>query len=131
MIGVDTNVLVRYLVQDDPKQSAAATRLFQSLSVAAPAFVSLVVLAETIWVLKSRYTANAERIGQVVETLLRTDAIQVERADVVWAGLRRFRQARGDFPDALVAELALAAGCKQVYSFDHGAAKRSGMTLLE
>ncbi|HEU0276449.1 MAG TPA: type II toxin-antitoxin system VapC family toxin [Rhodanobacteraceae bacterium] len=131
MIGIDTNVLVRYLAQDDAKQSAAASRLFQSLSPASPAFVSQIVLAETIWVLESRYDAGAERVGQVIETLLRTDALQVERADVVWRALRRFREAQGDFPDALVTELALAAGCKQVYSFDRGAVKRSGMTPLE
>jgi predicted nucleic-acid-binding protein len=131
MIGLDTNVLVRYLAQDDPKQTAAATKLFGSLSAASPAFISQVVLAETVWVLQSRYTADAARIGQVVETLLRADAVQVERADVVWRALRRFRQDQGDFPDALVTELAHAAGCGQIYSFDRAAVKRSGMTLLE
>lgn len=131
MIAIDTNVLVRYIAQDHPRQSAAAARLFQSLSVASPAFVSLVVLAETVWVLKSRYAAGTERVGLVVETLLRTDAIKVERADVVWQALRRFRQAKGDFPDAVVADLARAAGCNRVYSFDRGAVKHSDMTLLE
>lgn len=131
MIGLDTNVLVRYLAQDDPKQTAAATRLLGSLSVASPGFVSQVVLAETVCVLQSRYAADASQIGQVVETLLRTEVIRVERADVTWRALRRFRQDQGDFPDALVAELARAAGCKQIYSFDRGAVKRSGMTLLE
>lgn len=131
MIGVDTNVLVRYLAQDDAKQSVAATRLFQSLSAATPAYVSHIVLAETVRVLESCYAADAVRIDQVIETLLRTEALHVERADVVWRALRRFRQAHGDFPNALVTELALAAGCEQVYSFDRGAAKRSGMTLLD
>lgn len=130
MIGIDTNVLVRYLAQDEPKQTAAATRLFESLTAATPAFVSQIVLAETVWVLQSRYAADLERIGQVVETLLRTDVVQVERADIVWRALRRFRRDQGDFPDALVAELALSAGCERVYSFDRGAVKRSGMALL-
>lgn len=131
MIGIDTNVLVRYLVQDDPDQAALATRLLESLSSAAPAFVSHVVLAETVWVLRSRYAADASGIGQVVETLLRTEVILVEHADVVWRALRRFRKSQGAFPDALVAELARAAGCEQVYSFDRAAVKRSGMTLLQ
>lgn len=131
MIGLDTNVLVRYLAQDDPKQTAAATRLSGSLSAESPAFVSQVVLVETVWVLQSRYAADASQIGRVVETLLRTDVIEVERADVVWRALRRFRQDQGDFPDALVSELAHVAGCKQIFSFDRGAVKRSGMTLLE
>jgi predicted nucleic-acid-binding protein len=131
VIGLDTNVLVRYLAQDDPKQTAAATKLFGSVSAASPAFVSQVVLVETVWVLQSRYATDAAQICQVVETLLRTDAVQVERADVVWRALRRFRQNQGDFPDALVTELAHAAGCRQIYSFDRAAVKRSGMTLLE
>ncbi len=131
MIGIDTNVLVRYLAQDDPKQTVVATRLFESLSSATPAFVSQIVLAETVWVLQSRYAADSARVDQVVETLLRTDVVQVERADIVWRALRRFRQDQGDFPDALVTELAQAAGCERVYSFDRGAVKRSGMTLLE
>lgn len=130
MIGVDTNVLVRYLAQDDAKQTAAATKLFGSLSAASPAFVSQVVLVETIWVLQSRYLADAPQIDKVIETLLRTEVIQVERADVVWRALRRFREDQGDFPDALVTELAHAAGCNQIYSFDRGAAKKAGMTLL-
>lgn len=131
MIGLDTNVLVRYLAQDDPKQTAAVTRLFESLSTASPAFVSQVVLVETVWVLQSRYAVDASQIGQVVETLLRTEAIKVERADIVWQALRRFRQGSGDFPDALVLELARNAGCQQTYSFDRAAVKRCGMTLLE
>lgn len=131
MIGLDANVLVRYLAQDYPKQTAAATRLLGSLSAASPAFVSQVVLVETVWVLQSRYAADAPQIGEVIETLLRTEVIQVERADVVWRALRRFRQDQGDFPDALVAEIARAAGCKQIYSFDRAAVQRSGMTLLE
>lgn len=131
MIGLDTNVLVRYLAQDDTKQTAAVTRLFESLSTASPAFVSQVVLVETVWVLQSHYATDASQVAQVVETLLRTEVIQVERADVVWQALRRFRQGQGDFPDALVVELARAAGCKQTYSFDRGAVKRCGMTLVE
>lgn len=131
MIGIDTNVLVRYLVQDDPEQSALATGLLESLTSANPAFVSQVVLVETVWVLRSRYAADAPQIDHVLETLLRTEAIAVERADVVWRALRRFRKSQAAFPDAMVSELAFAAGCDQIYSFDRGAAKRSGMTLLD
>lgn len=131
MIGVDTNVLVRYLAQDDPRQAAAATRLFESLSAAEPAFVSHVVLVEAVWVLQSRYAADAGQVAQVIETLLRTDVMMIEGADVVWRAVRRFRKDGGGFPDALVAELALAAECGRTVSFDRGAVRRSGMTLLE
>ena len=130
MIGLDTNVLVRYLAQDDAKQAAAATRLVESLTAAEPGFVSQVVLVESVWVLESCYEVDAARIGTVIETLLRLESIRVERADVVWRALRRFRGSGGDFPDALVAEVAADAGCRTVYTFDRGAVKRAGMTLL-
>lgn len=130
MIGLDTNVLVRYLAQDDPKQAILATRLVESLTPAAPGFVSHVVLAETVWVLESCYAADAARIDAVIEALLRTESIQVERAELVWRALRRFRESRGDFPDTLVTELAMDAGCRVIHTFDRGAAKRAGMTLL-
>lgn len=131
MIGLDTNVLVRYLVQDDARQAARATRLIESLSTAEPGFVSSVVLTEAVWVLESCYNADAARIGDVVEILLRTDAIRVDHTEVVWRALRRFRDARGDFSDALIAALAREAGCTTTYTFDRGAVKHAGMTFLE
>jgi len=131
VIGVDTNILVRYLAQDDPRQAALATRLFESLSSDSPAFISQIVLVETVWVLRSCYAADAAKIGQVIETLLRTETIQLERVEVVWRALRRFRKGRGSFPDALVTELARDAGCERIYSFDQAAAQRAGMTLLQ
>lgn len=130
MIGVDTNVPVRSLTQDEPNQARVAPKLFASLSPSAPAFVSHVALAETLWVLESCCAADSRKIGGVVEMLLRTDAIRVERADIVWQALLRFLATQGDFSDMLIAELAQAAGCERVFSFDRGAAERSSMTLL-
>lgn len=131
MIGLDTNVLVRYLAQDDPAQTPRATELIESLTAEAPGFISQVVLVETVWVLESCYAADAARIAEVVETLLHVETLVVDEADIAWRGLRQFKQAGGDFADALVAALARRAGCETVYSFDRGAAKRSGMTLLQ
>lgn len=126
-----TNVLVRYLTQDDAAQAALATRLIESLTSDAPGFVSHVVLVEVAWVLESCYALGGAALGEVLETVLRTDALRIERAEVAWRALRRFRQEGCDFSDALVTELALTAGCDAIYSFDNSAAKRSGMTLLE
>lgn len=131
MTGLDTNVLVRYLTQDDPQQTPLATQLIESLSVDAPGFVSHVVLVETAWVLESCYDADAARVATVVETLLSVESILVDQAEVVWRALRQTKQAGGDFPDALVSALARHAGCETVYSFDRGATKRFGMTLLK
>lgn len=130
MIGLDTNVLVRYLAQDDPKQAALATRLIESLGADEPGFVSHVVLAETLWVLESCYAADPARVQQVVDVLLRTSGIVVERAESVWRALWQFKQNDGEFADTLIAVSAADAGCQATYTFDKGAAKRSGMTLL-
>lgn len=130
MIGLDTNVLVRYLAQDEPKQATLATRLIESLTTDEPGFISHVVLAETLWVLESCYAADPARVQQVVDALLRTGGIVVEHAESVWRALRQFKQNEGDFADTLIAVSAGDAGCRAIYTFDKGAAKRSGMTLL-
>lgn len=130
MIGLDTNVLVRYMAQDEPIQTALATQLLESLTADDPGFVLHVVLAETVWVLESCYAADPARIQQVVDTLLRSSGIVVERADTVWRALRQFKQSGGDFADTLIAASARDTGCRAIYTFDKGAAKRSGMTLL-
>lgn len=130
MTGLDTNVLVRYLTQDDPGQSARASRLIESFTPDRPGFVSLVVLVETVWVLESCYGADAAKIGEVVETLLRIAGLLVAHAKVVWQALHEFRQQAGDFSDTLITRIAKDAGCTSVQTFDKGAAKRSGMMLL-
>lgn len=130
MIGLDSNVLVRYLTQDDPKQAPLASRLLESLSSDDPGFVSQVALCGTVWVLESCYAADAGRIGEVVEGILRTDAIRVQHAEVAWRALRKFKVGHGDFSDMLVAAIAADAGSRTSFSFDHGAVKHAGMTLL-
>jgi len=130
VIGLDTNVLVRYLAQDDPKQAALATKLIESLTTDEPGFISHVVLAETLWVLESCYAADPARVQQVVDAVLRTSGIVVERAESVWRALRQFKQNDGEFADTLIAVSAADAGCRATYTFDKGAAKRSGMTLV-
>lgn len=130
MIGLDTNVLVRYLAQDDPAQTALAGRLIESLTPDEPGFVSEVVLVETVWVLESCYGAGAAQIARVVETLLYIESLVIDATEPVWRALRQFQQSGGDFPDALVTALARQAGCSMVYSFNRGATRRSGMTLL-
>lgn len=134
MIGLDTNVLVRYLAQDDPRQSAAATRLIeQTLSTAQPGFISLVVLIELCWVLKRLYGAKEPELADTVGALLDTGTFRVEHRHVVQAALSRVTQGQGrkaGFADALVAALAQHHGCDQTLTFDKGAAASAGMTLL-
>lgn len=128
MIGLDTNVLVRYLAQDDARQAAKATELIEDLTPAQPGYLSQVVLAELVWVLQSCYAVSRERIGEILERLLRTQGLQVQDADRVWQALRVYRHG-GDFADCLIARVAAAAGCDAVVTFDKGATK-AGMRLL-
>ena len=130
MIGLDTNVLVRYVAQDDPKQSPQATRLIESLTAEAPGYVSIVSVVELVWVLAGCYTSTRNEICEVLETLLRTKEIIVARADIVWKALRIFREGKADFADCLIERSANEAGCSHTATFDRDAAKHCGMRLI-
>jgi predicted nucleic-acid-binding protein len=131
VIGLDTNVVVRYLTQDDPKQSPIATRLMEkTLSSDEPGFISLVVLAEVIWVLVSLYAVDRAGVAEVVGGLLTIEQLRVESAELVWRAKRRFEASKADFSDALIAECGIAAGCKRSVTFDRTAAATSGFELL-
>ena len=130
MIGLDTNILVRYLTQDDVAQSKKANALIESLSPEAPGFISHLSLVELVWVLQGCYGSNKKDIIQVLDTLLRTSGLMVEQADVVWQALRRYAEANGDFADGLIERVNHAAGCEYTATFDRDAAKSAGMRLL-
>ena len=131
MIGLDTNVIVRFLAQDEPEQSAIATRLFSDLSNEAPGFVSAVVLVETTWVLARRYGASREDIGEVVERFLRSTELIVENPEATYRALAVFRSGRSiQFADALIAMTSALAGAEETVTFDRGAADEGGMRLL-
>jgi predicted nucleic-acid-binding protein len=130
MTGLDTNVLVRYIMQDDTKQSPLATRLIESLSVDAPGFVPLVSVTELAWVLSSAYELDRGQLIEAFEALLRTKELIVESAEVVWKALRLVQSSNADFADCLISCSAAAAGCAKTMTFDRGAAKGAGMTLI-
>mgnify|MGYP000613183840 CR=1 FL=1 len=130
MIGLDTNVLVRYVVQDDPKQSLQATRLIESLTADAPGYVSETSVVELVWVLSGCYAATKTEIYEVLETLLRTKEIVVAHADTVWKALRVFKDSKADFADCLIERSANEAGCSYTATFDRDAAKYCGMRYI-
>ena len=130
MIGLDTNVLVRYIMQDDPKQSPKATKLIDALTVAAPGFVSLVSVVEIAWVLSSCYGLTRDQVAQTLELMLRTKEIIIDGADLVLKSLRTFRASTADFADCLIERSASSAGCTKTMTFDISAAKTAGMTLI-
>ncbi len=130
MIGLDTNVLVRYVAQDDPIQSPKATSLIESLTAKEPGFISVVSVVELVWVLSSCYDSTKTEICKVLETLLRTKELVVAQADTVWKALRAYRDGKADFADCLIERSANEVGCTHTATFDVCAAKSCGMQLI-
>ena len=130
MIGVDTNVLVRYIAQDDAAQSARATRLLeQECGPATPGFIGLVVLLELVWVSESCYGASRTDIANILRRILSIRQLLVQDAETAWKALRLFESSKADFADCLIERTATSAGCTVVMTFDKAASK-AGMTLL-
>jgi predicted nucleic-acid-binding protein len=130
MIGLDTNVLVRYIMQDDLKQSPKATQLIDGLTIEAQGFVPVVSVIELVWVLSSAYALTRAQVGAALELLLRSKEIVLDRADLVLQAQRRFTSGHVDFADALIERMANDVGCTGTMTFDAGAAKSAGMTLI-
>ena len=131
MIGFDTNVLVRYIVQDDPVQADAATRLIESRCTAqTPGYVSVLVLMELVWVLTTAYRYKKSTVAAVIAQILRTAEFTVEDRDIVWAALRTFEARTAEFADCLIASRNHARGCAETYTFDRRAARGRYMTLV-
>ena len=131
MIGLDANILVRYLTQDDPKQAALANRLIEeTLSAEHPGFVSTVALVELVWVLESGYGCDRAQISTVLERLLRAKPLVVERAEVAWQAARLFAAGKADFADCMIERAGHADACDHTLTFDRLAAKGAGMRLL-
>lgn len=130
MIGLDTNVLVRYIAQDDSEQSPRAAALIESLSSEAPGYVTTVSVVELVWVMQSCYDLTREGIAEVLSQLLRTREIVVENAEVVWRAIRVFGASGADFADCLIERSAANAGCIEVFTFDRAAARHLGMKLV-
>ena len=131
MIGLDTNVLVRYLTQDDPAQSRAASRLIEKeLTAADPGLILTAVLAETLWVLGELYGATREEQIECVERLLATRQFHLQNHAAVQRAAQAARRAPCEFVDCLIAEIGIDEHCKHVVTFDKKAAKYPGFALL-
>jgi predicted nucleic-acid-binding protein len=131
VIGLDTNVVVRFLTQDDQVQSPIANRLISRLSREQPGFISSVVLAEITWVLSRAYKASREDIALAVEGLLRSAELIVENADAAYRALGIYQSSKSaDFADALIVETASLAGAAETVTFDQKAAASMAMRLL-
>ncbi|HET7273602.1 MAG TPA: type II toxin-antitoxin system VapC family toxin [Longimicrobiaceae bacterium] len=119
MIALDTNVLVRFLVEDDEAQSTQAAALIQrAVDADEHLFVSEIVICETVWVLGRAYKFTRREIAEILADLLRARHLEFGQADRLWKAYRAFGNGRGDFADYLIREEARGMGCKTVATFD-------------
>lgn len=130
MIGLDTNILVRYFVKDDPEQTRLAVNLIYALSPAEPGWVGQATILELVWVMTRIYRVKKDRVAQVLDMLLASRDIVVGQDDTAREALRLYRAGNTDFADCLIAASAKAAGCRRTVTFDRIAARDAGMELL-
>ena len=132
MIGLDTNVLVRYLVQDDPEQSSLASEFIESnCSEENTGFVCHIVLCELSWVLESNYGQSKEAIASVIEQLLQISQLQIMEPEAVWRALSDFKTSNADFSNHLIARANVVNGCKSTVTFDNKAGKQVCFQFLK
>jgi predicted nucleic-acid-binding protein len=133
VIGLDTNVLIHFFLQDDAEKGEKgkkASELMSTLTVAEPGWVGTPVLIDLVW--EMTHTHKIKRIGviQILDQLLSSQEITVQNSDTVREALRLYRSRNTEFADCLIACSAKAAGCSRTVTFDRRAARDAGMELL-
>ncbi len=131
MIGLDTNVLLRIVMDDGDPQVALARSFFsRHCSAEAPAFIDVVVLVELVWLMESRYRLSKNEILSVLDSLLTAPHFLVAEYDAVRAARVVYLKNSSDFADALLGEINRRAGCSATATFDRKAARLDGFTLV-
>ena len=130
MTGIDTNVLLRYIVRDDATQTPKADKLLDGFTKERPGFICTVALAEVAWALRSNYRMPKKNLIECLEALLRSRNLVLENEPVVRLGLDLYRNSKADFADCVIERTCRFAGCKRTVTFDEDAAKSAGMELL-
>jgi predicted nucleic-acid-binding protein len=124
VIGIDTNILIRHLDQDDPIQSPRATRIIEHLLTEdRPGFISLVTIAEIVWVLRSIYRMSDAAVATAIEQLLQADTLAIQNEREVYIAMMALRNDTASFDDALIGALGTWAGCTTTCTFDRKAAR--------
>ena len=132
MIGVDTNILVRFVLYDDPVWSPAAARFInETLSSENVGFVNVVTLAEFAWTLKKETNFDRASLAHIIESFLQSDKIMIGNAEIVERALVRFRSGNAGFADYLIAELNIASGAEPTMTIDKRAARNETFGQLE
>ena len=132
MKALDTNVLIRYLVQDDPRQSPVANRFIEKhCSVEQPGFVGHIVLCELVWVLESNYGLGRKEITTILEHLLQIAQLAIMEPSCVWKAVHDYKRSNVDFADHLLARINEAQGCEVTVTFDKKASMQALFELIK
>lgn len=131
MIALDTNILVRFIVQDDPVQCRQTDELMATLSSSEPAWISLAVVMELVWVLTRIYKLGQPEMVPILAGLLDRDELDIQHRGTLRKALDLYRTQNVDFDDCIIAESGRAQGCTRILTFDKKAASRVGMELIE
>jgi predicted nucleic-acid-binding protein len=128
VIGVDTNILVRYLTKDDEQQWQKAVEIIEG---GEQCFIANIVLCELVWVLRGKpYEFSRAEIGKTIEMMLQCPVFELENSSLVYQALHRFQQEKADFSDYLIGAIAQQLGCSKTVTFDRKLADNKGFKLL-
>jgi predicted nucleic-acid-binding protein len=129
--GLDTNVVLRYLLQDDEKQARHANEIFDGrLSEREPGFLSLACVLEIVWVLRSLLRQSGVEVATHLEHLLAAHSLVVQNEQQVFAAAFALKRGMGEFEDALVGALNAWAGCEKTLTFDRRAGRLTGFEVI-
>ncbi len=131
MIGLDTNILIRYLTQDEPHQAAKANALVASaLARHERLHLDSVVLCEVVWVLRGAYDFNKQIVADTLERILSAGQFSVDDRDLIREALAAYRAGPGDFADYVIGSRNQRAGCRSTRTFDRDLKRSSLFSLL-
>lgn len=129
MLGVDSNIVLRLLINDDPIQAEQAKQAVKNAS--SPCLIDTTVLSEVVWVLKRGYKFDRENIIKAVEALLQTQNFVFEDNDIIWRTLNDYKDSSADFSDCLIGQRNKQNKCETTITFDRKASQIASFTLLD
>lgn len=131
MTGLDTNLLVRFITQDDPVQAHKATHIIEEqLTAEQPGFVSVACILEMVWVLKTAYGLTDSQLAHSIQRVLQVKTFIIQNEKQVYSAMLALKTGQGTFADALIGALGLWAGCTSTLTFDRKAARLDGFELV-